>query len=467
MLDDPYENLDSKKLSFFHWKSLITTGMGVFTDGYDLSSIGIVLPLVLVSFGIRSLTGIESSLLAGSALIGAVVGALIFGILSNGGRKRFYGLDVTIMAVAAVLQIFAANPLELILIRTVLGIGVGADYVLSPMIMGEHANSRDRGKIIALGFGLLWGFGATVAAVVYLGLHGVVSDSILWRIVLAAGSIPAVAVIYLRRKMPETARYLGRIKGDRDGAAEVIHEISGRSVDPSTIVRDSNGLRYYLRKQWKVFLSASVLWFLFDMVAYSGILFGPSLIAGSLGLNSGDFQLLMEGLFVVPGGLIALSLIDKRGRKPLQIAGFIGMAVALVSFGMYKHLAGVLAVPAIALVLYGSQNLFQQAGPGSVSASGMLGIELAPTKIRGTIQALTVASGRMGATVSTFIFPYLFGVYGESFAVYFLGSIALVASIVTLVGIPETARKGLEKSSGETLQVPEITQKAAEAGGGQ
>ena len=143
------------------------------------------------------------------------------------------------------------------------------------------------------------------------------------------------------------------------------------------------------------------------------------------------------------------------------------MAVALVSFGIYRHLAGVLAVPAIALVLYGSQNLFQQAGPGSVSASGMLGIELAPTKIRGTIQALTVASGRMGATVSTFIFPYLFGVYGESFAVYFLGSIALVASIVTLVGIPETARKGLEKSSGETLQVPEIAQKAAEAGGGQ
>ena len=87
MLDDPYENLDSKKLSFFHWKSLITTGMGVFTDGYDLSSIGIVLPLVLVSFGIRSLTGIESSLLAGSALIGAVAGALIFGILSNGGMQ--------------------------------------------------------------------------------------------------------------------------------------------------------------------------------------------------------------------------------------------------------------------------------------------------------------------------------------------------------------------------------------------
>ncbi len=464
MSDDPYVYLDNKKLGFFHWKSLVTTGMGVFTDGYDLSSIGIVLPLVLLSFGIKSLTGIESSLLAGSALIGAVMGALIFGLLANKGRKRFYGLDVTIMAVAAVLQIFAANPIELILIRTVLGIGVGADYVLSPMIMGEHANARDRGKIIALGFGLFWGFGATVAAMVYLGLHGIVSDSILWRVVLAAGSVPAVAVIYLRRKMPETARYLGRIKGDRSGAAEVIHGVSGSNVDPATIMKDDNGFGYYLRKQWKVFLTASILWFLFDMVAYAGILFGPSLIAKGLGINPGDFQLLMEGFFVVPGGLVALSLIDKRGRKPLQIAGFIGMAVALVSFGVYNHIAGITAIPAVALLLYGSQNLLQQAGPGSVTASGILGIELAPTKIRGTIQALTVASGRTGAAVSTFIFPYLFGVYGESFAVYFLGAIAVVAAIVTLVWIPETAREGLEKASGEMMQHSGKSQNAEKTG---
>ena len=240
MLEDPYEKMDGKRLSLFHWKSLITTGMGVFTDGYDLSSVGIVLPLITASFGIKSLTGIQSSLLAGSALIGAVIGALLFGHLSGKGRKKFYGIDVGIMAVAAFLQIFAANPAELIIIRTALGVGVGADYVLSPIIMGEHANARDRGKIIALGFGLLWGFGATTAAGIYLGLHGVVSDSLLWRLVLAAGSIPAIAVIYLRRRMPETARYLGRVKGDSEAAAEVIEEISGSKVDRNTIIKDGN-----------------------------------------------------------------------------------------------------------------------------------------------------------------------------------------------------------------------------------
>ncbi len=89
---------DKAKFSGFHLKSMVSTGMGVFTDGYDLSSIGIVLPLALAAFGVKSLTGLESSLLAGAALVGAALGAILFGILANRGRKAFYGLDVTMMA---------------------------------------------------------------------------------------------------------------------------------------------------------------------------------------------------------------------------------------------------------------------------------------------------------------------------------------------------------------------------------
>jgi MFS family permease len=65
--------------------------MGVFTDGYDLSSIGVVLPLVLASFGIDHISGLQSGTLTGSALVGAAIGALMFGALAQHGRKRFYG----------------------------------------------------------------------------------------------------------------------------------------------------------------------------------------------------------------------------------------------------------------------------------------------------------------------------------------------------------------------------------------
>src|SRR5579872_6065372 len=91
-----FDGLDEKPLSRFHLLAMFTTGMGVFTDGYDLSSIGIVLPLVLASFGVQHITGLESGALAGSALVGAALGALIFGGLAQKGRKKFYGFDVAL-----------------------------------------------------------------------------------------------------------------------------------------------------------------------------------------------------------------------------------------------------------------------------------------------------------------------------------------------------------------------------------
>ncbi len=450
-----FKPLDEKKFSWFHVKSMITTGMGVFTDGYDLSSIGIVLLTVLSSFGITKHSpdyALYTSLISGSALIGAAVGAIIFGILSNRGRKTFYGVDVALMTVGALLQAFVTSPLELVLVRLLLGLGVGADYVLSPMIMAEHSNAKDRGKVIALGFGLFWGFGATLAAVIYLALsYAGVSPDVTWKVVLAAGAIPAASVIYLRRKIPETPRYLARIKGDVEGLRNVIKEVAGQDTQVSGELKDVKTFSEYFSKFGKTFLVACMLWFLFDIVAYSGILFGPSLIAQSLGINSGVFQLLNEGLFVVPGGLVALAFIDRLGRKPLQTVGFIGMALSLFAFTAYKDLAGAAFSPLIAYVLYGMMNFAQQAGPGSISASGLLGVELAPTKVRGLVQSLTVASGRTGASLTSFVFPLLFSIYGEGFAVGFLGAIALIATVITLLFVPETKGKPLEEASQEVV----------------
>ncbi|BBD73671.1 MFS transporter [Sulfodiicoccus acidiphilus] len=453
---DPFKPLDEAKFSFFHVKSLVTTGMGVFTDGYDLSSIGIVLFLVMKAMDVTQGSphyALYTSLISGSALAGAAVGAVTFGLLSNMGRKKFYGVDVALMTVGALLQAFVNSPLELIAVRTVLGVGVGADYVLSPMIMAEHVNAKDRGKTIALGFGLFWGFGATTAALIYLLLSSLgLPPYLVWRVVLAAGAIPSAAVIYLRRKIPETARFLGRIAGDSEGVKRVVREVSGKD-HPVDIVKDTRGFGYYFSKQWRVFLAACLLWFLFDIVAYSSILFGPSFIAKSLGFNSGVFQLLMEGLFTVPGGLIALSTIDRIGRRPLQVAGFVVMAVSLLSFALYRDSAGVAFSPVAGLFLYGLQNLGSQAGPGSISASGMLGVELAPTKVRGLVQSLTVASGRIGATLTAFVFPTLLLGRGESFAIYFLGGVAVLAAALTYLSVPETRGKPLEVASREIAEV--------------
>src|ERR1700751_1948593 len=194
--------LDEQRFATFHWRTTLVTGLGGFCGGYDAASVGIVLPLILKSFGDASLSSIESASLAASALVGSVVGALAFGTLAQSGRKRFYGVDVLILGVTAIAQAFAPNVAWLIAIRFLLGIGVGADYVLSPTIMAEHANRADRRRAVGLGFGTMWPVGALAAALFTLALNGLGSAGDLeWRLVLAAGAVPALAVLYFRRRM--------------------------------------------------------------------------------------------------------------------------------------------------------------------------------------------------------------------------------------------------------------------------
>jgi MFS family permease len=158
-------------------------------------------------------------------------------------------------------------------------IGVGADYVLSPTIMAEHANLRERGKKIAFGFGVFWCLGAFVAAVVLLVVQALgVPPSAQWRIVLAFGAVPALSVLYLRRKMPETARYLARLAGDGAGAREVISGITGRKADTSPLV-DRRAWHDAFSTHARDVFGAALLWLVFDIVIYSSILFGPSVIA--------------------------------------------------------------------------------------------------------------------------------------------------------------------------------------------
>ena len=437
-----FANQDEQPFKRFHWLTLFTTGMGVFTDGYDLSSIGVVLPLVLASFGVAHITGLESGMLAGSALVGAAVGALIFGALAQNGRKKFYGLDVTLMAIMAAAQAFAPDLWTLIAIRFVLGIGIGADYVLSPTIMAEHANRRDRGKKLGLGFGVMWQVGGAVAALVALLLGSLSVDADLrWRLVLAFGSVPALSVLYLRRKMPETARYLARLEGDSTGAAKVVHHIAGAA--PTTAAsRDRRAWRAVFSQHAQAIFGAALLWLLFDIVVYSGILFGPSLIAQGLGLAPAIFSLIASFVFVIPGALIGVSLIDRIGRKQLQTWGFIGAAAML---GLFAYLHDqVMAAPALGMLLFGLYSLLITAGPSSVAGAGILGVELSPTRIRTIGQSITVVGGRIGASIAAFLFPLLFGILGETGVIYLLAAVSIVGAVCTMLVIPETAQRSLE-----------------------
>jgi MFS family permease len=443
-----FAQLDEEPIHRFHLLAVSPTGMGVFTDGYDLSSIGVVLPLVLASFGIDHISGLQSGLLAGSALVGAVVGALIFGVLAQHGRKRYYGMDVALMAIAAAAQIFAPDLWSLIAIRFVLGIGVGADYVLSPTIMVEHANRRDRGKKVAFGFGVFWCLGAFVAALVLLAVQALgFSPAEQWRIVLAAGAIPALSVLYLRRKMSETARYLARLAGDGRAARDVIDGITGRKTEVSPLV-DRRAWQEVFSRHLKDVFGAALLWLVYDVVVYSSILFGPSVIAKGIGVSPIVFQLVSYGVFVIPGTVLGVGLIDGFGRKPLLVLGFALAGGSLALFAIMQESAA--SIPLLGLALFGLYNFTISLGPGAVSGSGLLGVELSPTRIRSIAQSVTVVGGRIGASTAAFLFPALLGVTGVTGLLYILAGVSLIGMILTFIVIPEPKGRSLEEINGDT-----------------
>jgi nitrate/nitrite transporter NarK len=84
-------------------------------------------------------------------------------------------------------------------------------------------------------------------------------------------------------------------------------------------------------------------------------------------------------------------------------------------------------------------------GPGLVSGAGILGVELAPTRIRSVAQSITVAGGRIGASISAFFFPLLFSSLGGTAAYWVIAALSVAGAIATWLMVPETGRISLEK----------------------
>jgi len=138
--------LDDSGLSGFHLKAMLTSGMGFFTDAYDLFIIGVVLAILTPLWHLDAL---QISLLGSTSLIAAALGSVVFGRLADAiGRHSIYGSTLVVLALGALASAFAPNVFWLLGFRFILGLGIGGDYPLSATLMSEYANRRDRGKLI-------------------------------------------------------------------------------------------------------------------------------------------------------------------------------------------------------------------------------------------------------------------------------------------------------------------------------
>src|ERR1700684_4419701 len=202
---DLLEQTDSAKITPHHWKILFISGMGFFTDAYDLFIIGVVMALLKQEWHVST---VAEGLVTSSALLASAVGALLFGRVADMlGRKRIYGYEVLVLAAGAIASAFSLNIWFLIVFRVILGVGIGGDYPVSATLMSEFSGKKHRGMMVSLVFamqaaGLI--VGPLLAAL--LLVTGMDHD-LVWRLLLAFGAVPALAVFQMRRRMAETPRF--------------------------------------------------------------------------------------------------------------------------------------------------------------------------------------------------------------------------------------------------------------------
>src|SRR5260221_6968169 len=195
--------------------------------------------------------------------------------------------------------------------------------------MSEYANRKDRGKLVGMVFGTQ-ALGLIVGPVVALALLGAgASDDVAWRVLLGLGAVSAAAVIYLRRKMPESPRYEIEVQGQAAQAASQISDFTGGQVhgDGSSGLRQEMGLRASLTdRRWLIMLAGTAgTWFLLDYAYYGNTISTPQIL-GLISPHASTITkiVLQLAIFVVAAGagyVLAIATPDRvghRGAPPLR-----------------------------------------------------------------------------------------------------------------------------------------------------
>ncbi len=440
--------LDDASISKFHFRAVLVSGMGFFTDAYDLFVIGIASTLITLQWNLSS--G-RLALLNATMLGAACLGAFLFGRIADLlGRKRVYWMVAAIMVVAALGSALSPSYWVLIGFRFLLGLGVGGDYPVSAVLMTEYANCKDRGRLVGLVFSTQ-ALGLIVGPLVALALLGAgTSNDIAWRILLGLGAVPAAAVVYLRRKMPESPRYQVQMQGRTAEAESEMSEFTDGAVQGSTegTVRRRIGLRAFLTNRSLLVLLAGTAgcWFLLDYAYYGNTISTPQIIAlispNSSTMATIAIQLAIFVVAAVPGYILAIARMDRIGHRKLQLTGFVMMGLC---FAVIALVPGMTTIVLPFLTVYGISYFFTEFGP-NMTTFVMPG-ELFPVSVRATGHGIAAGVGKFGAFVGVFLFPVLKDNLGLRGTLLLTAGVSALGALLTLV-LPEPSGRTLEDISG-------------------
>ena len=394
----------------YSWKALLGSAVGYAMDGFDLLILGFMLSAISKDL---NLTSGQAGSLVTWTLIGAVFGGVVFGMLSDKyGRIRVLTWTIVLFAVFTGLCAFAQGYWDLLIYRTIAGIGLGGEFGIGMALAAEAWPARHRARVssyVALG----WQLGVLGAALLTPLLLPVIG----WRGMFLVGVIPAIVAWVIRNKLHEPEVFVARSKTEQPSA---LHCLKLLMKDKATT---------------KVSLGVIVLTSVQNFGYYGIMIWMPSFLSKQMGfsLTKSSMWTAVTIIGMSIGIWVFGQLADRIGRKPTFLIFQLGSVITVLAYSQLTDANTMLWVG-------GLMGMFVN---GMMGGYGAVMSEAYPTEARATAQNVLFNIGRGIGGFGPVVVGALAMNYSFQVAIALLAAIYVLDMLATAFLIPELKGKEL------------------------